>query len=477
LNRDWYYDVNSTSPGTDVRIKFVSALKEVASIRMFPSMYATDVGASGDDSIALHTPGISILNNGEWGSSTQLDGRSVRSAGAGANFYLNSPVSGKNYEITLTYKTSSAGKIKQWNGASYVDRVTLTGDNQWHTISFLADSSIYYDYLTGGQMNVLFEISAQTYVDRINASIDQDNDTLGTFREAYRFYDLDSSTHTAPYQKQFNLWAPARVAISLTLTLVPDSYYENGIYYGFKLYGNITLDGITKVTQTAYKRSYTTVVTLCESLSMGLHTLSIQASSMGLVTASAIEIRNADDLNPFASDTDSDGLDDGSELVVGADPCVSDTDGDGLADGNEKYSVVYSSDNFVKVPDAGGASNPGKSVITIRGVVGPMDRAVAHVGIFHARVGDLTVKIKSPYSVTKQMYSSPGNSASNLFMTFDLIEKGFSTSDFTSDGSWTLIVEDSVSTNTGRIEYFKIQIDGRTDPLDPDSDDDDIPDG
>jgi len=95
----------------------------------------------------------------------------------------------------------------------------------------------------------------------------------------------------------------------------------------------------------------------------------------------------------------------------------------------------------------------------------------------HERVGDLTVKIRSPNDMTKQVYSSPGNLSSNLFLDVDLIEEGFSSSEFESTGTWELIVEDSTGLNTGRIEYFRVMTEHGLDPLNDDCDDDGILDG
>ena len=44
---------------------------------------------------------------------------------------------------------------------------------------------------------------------------------------------------------------------------------------------------------------------------------------------------NIYDTNPLIADTDEDGLSDGDEIALGADPNNPDTDGDGIEDGTE----------------------------------------------------------------------------------------------------------------------------------------------
>jgi subtilisin-like proprotein convertase family protein len=308
-------------------------------------------------------------------------------------------------------------------------------------------------------------------------SIDQDNDSLGTFGEAVRMREHDTTVHTGTTQKQFTCWADVTVSISIFIVLHSDVFREQGRTYPQTVYANVSLDGSLKSSNTATVVSQGVTVRITQALTQGQHTLTVQAGGTGVVETRDIDIRNAYDLNPFSADTDSDGMKESEELTVGTDPCNPDTDNDGLADGQERYSTVYSTDEFIKIPDGGGSSNPGSASVIVRGVSGQMDKALAHVGIFHERVGNLYVKIRAPSGTTKGVHSSPGNTSANLFSTFDLIQKGFSTSEFVSNGTWTLLVQDNTTPYIGRIEYFKVEIDGRTDPLVSDSDGDGIADG
>ncbi len=52
-----YYDVDATSPGTQVRITLDEALVNVTMLRLTPNAYYTDVGAAGDNVQSTHTPG------------------------------------------------------------------------------------------------------------------------------------------------------------------------------------------------------------------------------------------------------------------------------------------------------------------------------------------------------------------------------------------------------------------------------------
>lgn len=59
--------------------------------------------------------------------------------------------------------------------------------------------------------------------------------------------------------------------------------------------------------------------------------------------------------NPFAKDTDSDGLNDGEEIRYGTNPLIPDTDGDGLLDGEEVF--VYGTNPLVKDTDHDGVDD------------------------------------------------------------------------------------------------------------------------
>jgi subtilisin-like proprotein convertase family protein len=482
LNREWYYDVDSVAPGTNVRIKLKAALNELSSIGISPTLFVTDVGSSYDMDDSVKTPGITLFNNTEWGSRTTQSGRTVRVGSAGANFYLNGPLSGTAYEISFLYKTSSTSKVRQWNGTvggvdQWVDLVTLTNDGQWHTATFLTKPSIYRDYVAGSSLNVLFEITGSTTADFINASADNDNDTLSTFREGFRSFEQDSTGWSSSFSKSFNCWANGDYQVALDMTLTASMYKEGSHIYGEPTYVDIKLDGTLKAQRSSTFFGYGTIVYIVQSLAQGQHTLTITVTGNGSVVTNKVTVTNSRSLNPCSSDTDNDGLKDNEEIAVGTDPKMSDTDNDGLADGQEKYSTVHSSDGFSKIVEDTNHVLFTDVKVLVRGVTGPMDGVQAHVGIIHPCRGDLKVVVISPTGASAVLLPfAHSNSTANVFLTFDLL-KNFSASAFTSTGNWTLRVYDDRVGNVGRIEYFKIQVNGRTDPLDPDSDDDGIYDG
>ncbi|MCX6651180.1 MAG: hypothetical protein NT131_05955, partial [Methanomassiliicoccales archaeon] len=196
-----YTDVLSSTPGTSVRVKLTSPLINLTRIVLWTSRTYTDVGVTGDITDSSHTPGISLLGNGEWSSITTVDSRTVRRtvAGSNANFYLNGAESSAQYLISITYKaTSGTATIKQFSGsASTIILGSLTVNGQWCTSTFVTSASDNYDYVSGGQVNVLFEITSASSVtvDSMTVYQDRDSDTISDAVESLRVTMSAIGTH------------------------------------------------------------------------------------------------------------------------------------------------------------------------------------------------------------------------------------------------------------------------------------------
>jgi len=485
LNREWYYDVDTSAsaPGTNVRIKLITPLKELSSISITPAAYCTDVGTSYDDYSSSHSPGINILTNGEWGTIKSGNGRTYRSSTANANFFLNAPLSGTPYSITITYKTVNQTTLRQFNGTiggveQWTSLGSLIADGLWHTSSLMTKPKYYRDYVAGGDLNVIFDLTGSVTVDWLNASADEDNDSYSNYVEAMRSYENDTTSRLGSFTKTFTCWESGIYSITVYDTLVAYRYFDklSGEVFYEPEYANISLDGVLKKCLVNYADGIAYKVTMTQYLAKGQHSVSLLARGTGSSQVNSIVVENAHSLNPYSSDTDSDGLTEPQEFASGTDPVVADTDNDGLADGQERYSALYSTDGFKKIVEDTQGAQYTAQIVKVRGVIGPIDHIYAHVGIIHPRIGDLRVSIKSPSGQYAYVFYQPGNSTSNLFKTYDLLSY-FSPTAFQSDGNWTLQVFDLVSGQQGRIEYFRIQADGRTDQLIADSDGDGVLDG
>jgi len=384
-----YTDVLSSTPGISVRVKLTSPLINLTRIVLWTSRSYTDVGVAGDVTDASHTPGISLLGNGEWGSITTVDSRTARRtvAGSNANFYLNGAESGAQYLISITYKaTSGSATIKQFSGsASTVTLGSLTVNNQWCTSTFVTSASNNYDYVSGGQVNVLFEMTSASSVavDSLTVYQDRDGDTMSDAVESLR------------------------------------------------------------------------------------------------VTMSAIGT-HVHDLNPFSADTDSDGLNDNVEVsTYTTNPCNPDSDSDGLLDGSEKYSYAWSTDNSYLIPDNGATLAIDLSLPAIQGGTSSISSLCLVLGIMHGSQYQLEVKVQKGTGTQKVIKAANTGSGANYFILKNLftISSPYTASDLTSANVWHIYIRDVTAGTQGRVEYARLQVNGTTNPLDSDSDDDLILDG
>ncbi len=119
-----------------------------------------DVGTSGDQDAAIHSPGISLYP-AEWNAPSVVDGLTVRTAPANANFYLNIPpeaaAAGEVWKVGILYRTGEDGDVAQYFGTTNVYRnvAPLVGDNSWR-IAFLYTRPPYYFY---NGIGPLFDLS------------------------------------------------------------------------------------------------------------------------------------------------------------------------------------------------------------------------------------------------------------------------------------------------------------------------------
>jgi hypothetical protein len=391
-----YYDVQSTTPGTNLRIRLASPLVNLSRVVLWTSQSTTDVGVTGDSDASSHTPGISILANSEWSSPYTYDSRTVRRTMAGmyANFYLNGAQSDTAYVVTMTYKgTSGTAYLKQYQGSAYGDYVALGNlvlNGAWQTTSFVTSAECVYDYTPGGAVNLLFEITSvnSVYVDSISICMDSDGDTYGDSYEAMR----------------------------------------------------ISISGI------------------------GTHIY---------------------DLNPFSADTDSDGLNDNVERSNGyyTDPCDPDTDSDGLLDGSERYSYTWSTDDSYLIPDDNTWLNIPISVPAIQGSASAITSFCLVLGIMHDSQYQLEIKIAKGTDTQKTIKTAYSGSGANYFILRNLFVAAspftspYTAADLSTGAEWHIYVRDATPGTQGRVEYARLQVNGTTNPLDSDSDDDLILDG
>ncbi len=394
LNPALYFDACASLPGINLRIRLTASIINLTQVVLWTSMQYTDVGTSGDSDVDAHLLGISILECSEWSVPTTVDGMTVRSTMSGqyANFYLNGALSDRSYRITMTYKTTSPyAVIRQWRGSAlgYYQLGALTCNGQWNTITFSTLSSEMFDYVAGGQLNVLFEVTSGTpvTVDSIKVCADSDGDSYSDAYEALRTTIADVGTH---------------------------------VY----------------------------------------------------------------DLDPFSADSDSDGLNDNVEVSsYGTNPCNPDTDNDGLLDGSEKYSYTWSTDDTYLIPDNNTWLNIPISVPAIQGGASAITSFCLVLGIMHESQCQLEIKIAKGTGTQKTIKAANTGSGANYFILRNLFVAAspftspYTAADLSTGAEWHIYVRDATPGTQGRVEYARLQVNGTTNPLDSDSDDDLILDG
>ncbi|MGE0867084.1 MAG: heparinase II/III family protein [Kofleriaceae bacterium] len=121
---------------------------------------SVDVGTAGDDSIAAHSPGISMYWD-EWDAPTFESGLTVRRAqAAGANFLVNLTTADTvPRNIAMLYKAPANLQVRQYIGGSFKTVAELVGDNAWRVVRFHARAP-YFDYRPDTGVQVLFDLTA-----------------------------------------------------------------------------------------------------------------------------------------------------------------------------------------------------------------------------------------------------------------------------------------------------------------------------
>jgi hypothetical protein len=178
-------------------------------------------------------------------------------------------------------------------------------------------------------------------------------------------------------------------------------------------------------------------------------------------------------LDPFSSDTDSDGWSDSAELTEMTDQTDPDTDNDGLLDGSEIYSYSWSTDSIIRI-DSGGATTMVNVTLPI--VDGTVNAFWVHVGMTHPDQGNLTLSVRKGSGSWTTILANGAGSGSNLFKSWNLFDLGISSSALDTSGVWQMSITNSGS-DCGSLSYVKYQVDGMTSPLDDDTDGDYVPDG
>lgn len=182
--------------------------------------------------------------------------------------------------------------------------------------------------------------------------------------------------------------------------------------------------------------------------------------------------------NIHDADSDHDNIDDNDELRLRTDPTDPDTDRDGLLDGGERYSFLWSTDLFYSIPNDGAVGDPAVATLSLPAMNGHIEHVWVQAGIAHPSSTDLKITLKrAGSSVEHTLAMQPQGNNGAYYGSWDILDGSCTVSDLYSKSTWSLQVDDTGSLEEGRIEYFRVMVEGRTDPLKADSDGDGISDG
>ncbi|MBI0582822.1 MAG: hypothetical protein ISF22_01195 [Methanomassiliicoccus sp.] len=190
-------------------------------------------------------------------------------------------------------------------------------------------------------------------------------------------------------------------------------------------------------------------------------------------------------LDPFSKDTDSDGIDDIDEGYFGTvyghtSPWDPDTDNDGLLDGAERWSQSWSTDKFYKVPN-GSWTDRAVMAITVPSIPSSVEITAVrvHVGVITDRAEDIEIWMyKVGSGLPNLCLYDNWNTGANVFETYVPLSPHYTMSLYYQGGTFEFMVADLNSAGSdGQVQYITLVIEGRTDPLDRDTDDDGIWDG
>ncbi|MDO9634679.1 MAG: hypothetical protein Q7J05_06500, partial [Paludibacter sp.] len=164
----WNYDASTANSNFNILFEFESTIL-LDSISVIPVEYNCDVGESNDNSLVSHEPGVCLYPNTEWQSHSDYYSESCKvgyftSSGNGPNIMANLPNSKQEFRLTIRYHllidTSVLGDIylQQYKGTwPYQDVGKLMSGEGWKTSIFIIEKSNYYDFISGGNMNLLFQ--------------------------------------------------------------------------------------------------------------------------------------------------------------------------------------------------------------------------------------------------------------------------------------------------------------------------------
>ena len=301
-------------------------------------------------------------------------------------------------------------------------------------------------------------------------SVDTDDDGLTDAGELSNYNMVDDASYRSDVDKTIAVEDSKTVRLSFDTEIEPSM-----LIYPAKI--QVYLDG--RLIYRLENEVFTSVEdspTILLGLNAGNHVLRFRVQDRACV--SDIQISGVI-TDPFLSDTDFDSLSDREEISLSTDPTNPDTDNDGLIDGNEQWSQTWSSDDFYKVPN--GAGNNGRPCvkIAIPSIPGEITSIRVHVGIVTDRAQDIEVWVtKDGTSLPSLCLYYRAKSGANIFATFVPLSSDYTTSVYAQGGTFSFWVADWNSAGSdGQVQYVKLEINGKTNPLDADSDDDGILDG
>ena len=162
-----------------------------------------------------------------------------------------------------------------------------------------------------------------------------------------------------------------------------------------------------------------------------------------------------------------------------------DDDNDGVDDVSEVYNAVFQSECTYTIPDDNLVNvqlndvNPYDSSVFSGDIVS----VIANIGIKHENPNDLELTIYLISGTSQITYPLVPNGGNNygIYESFDLLFNDDGTpripvSYFKSQRTWGLCVEDTVTSNIGFVEYFILEITHESNPLNKDTDGDNVDD-
>ena len=499
LSCEYFHDSMPDELGMNVKLRLVNALQlyNVGFVARSYSVDASDVGSS------EHNPGISF------GTGWTIDGAMANGV-SGATFIVSVPLTRVSYELQFDFLDSRDGQtVQMYTSSGWVNVGTLHRHGTSAAISLNMGS--YYDSdasLPG--MNLLVRVNgplynlssvtmAPVFVNTdVGAEGDGDYSALSKYLFGVTIFDngewsgrttVDGYTvrTTTTTSTNFLLNAPLsgqqyRIDIRYKTSSAGAVRQWGGTAY--QQLGTLTADGAW------HFDSYWTLLEFFDypAGADGFISALFDITSSGAVVDSIFVYADSDQdtlvdrqeielgTSPLMADTDSDNLRDDVELVRGTNPTNPDTDNDGLVDGNEQWSQTWSTAASPKIVDRSTISCALSIPTFASSTAKPITGLSLYLGIEHTFIGDLYIYV-SHAGKSAVLWNRQGGSADHLYKSYDLLTMGFTVSDLASSSAWTLTIEDRAGGDEGRLEYFRVQVNGGSDPLDADSDDDGILDG